>query len=86
MLSELLDAPALQIHRQLEEGDSLWAADRPRAGHHPTGRLELLQELRKHCRGGERGGSSVSGAQSASENTAVCDVSVQEMTSVAADN
>ena len=54
MLSQLLDAPALQIHRQLEEGDSLRAADRPRAGHHPTGRLELLQELRKHCRGGER--------------------------------
>lgn len=56
MLSQLLDAPAFQIHRQLEESDSVWAADRPRAGHHPTGRLDLLQELRKHCRGGRMRG------------------------------
>ncbi len=48
---QLLEAPAFQIHGQLEDGDPLWAADGPRAGHHPTGHLELLQELRKHCRG-----------------------------------
>jgi len=50
VLSELLEAPALQIDRELEEGDSLRAADRPTAGYHPAGCLDLLQELRKHCR------------------------------------
>lgn len=48
VLSKLLEVPAFQIHRELEQGDSLWAADRPRAGHHPTGRLHLLQELKEH--------------------------------------
>lgn len=53
VLSKLLEIPALQVDWQLEEGDSLRAADWPRAGHHPAGRLNLLQELRKHCRGGK---------------------------------
>lgn len=50
MLSQLQDAPALQIHRQLEDRDSVWAAERPRAGHHATARLHLLEELSEHCK------------------------------------
>lgn len=42
MFSQLLDTPPFQIHRQLEEGDSFRAADRPKIGHYLTGRLELL--------------------------------------------
>lgn len=48
VLSQVLEAPALQINRELEEGDSVGAADGPTARHQATGRLQLLQECREH--------------------------------------
>lgn len=47
--SQVLDAPAPQIHRQLEECDSARAADGPGVRHRATHGEELLQQPRKHC-------------------------------------
>lgn len=51
---QVVDAPASQIRRQLEERDPVRAADRPEVGHHAARRLELFQQPRKHCSGRER--------------------------------
>ena len=48
MLSQILDAPALQVDRQLEHGDSVWAAGGPETGYHHGAGLDLLQKLLEH--------------------------------------
>lgn len=57
MLPQILEAPALQINGELEEGDSICAADGSTARQQPAGRLQLLQESGKHCREEEERGT-----------------------------
>lgn len=54
MTSQLLDIAALQMHRQLEDGHPLWAADWTGTGNQWTGLLEEQQELGKHYRAERR--------------------------------